>query len=113
MTTIESNTTIATNVTSECNICFKKTDSSGINQCGTCKQQVFLQCSINELKGLCPICDREAINEEFLCQWCNTSVRIGQWMEFNCDDCEDANPHVLEGCLTCFGNWKINCTIDL
>ena len=72
---------------------------------GRCKTLVCLPCSINELKGLCPICDREETNETHHCPYCHENVRVGKYMVYDCDDCGKEH----ETCETCFETWKVVC----
>ena len=86
-----------------CIICFVKFDDVfTITQCDRCKSCVCLQCSWNELRGLCAVCDREELNEESFCEFCRTNYRIGKSMCFECENCCEE----IELCLYCYEHWK-------
>ena len=81
-------------------------------RCDKCNTLTCSPCSWNELRGLCPVCDREQINAPHHCNVCGENVRIGQYMVYDCESCGEE----FEACEGCFGNWRAhgahNCNDD-
>ena len=88
----------------KCDICFKKMNSVE-NRCKICKDiNICLPCHWNDLKGLCPICDREQLNTEQICCECYDDFHYKDIIIHN--DCDSII------CFNCFGNGTHNCVSE-
>lgn len=81
---------------STCIICLEEQPTSR-QRCrkGTCAQLVCHSCHVDS-RGLCPICDRSAINADYPCSGCNKFSRLSQF-GFACVGC---GAHSL--CRSCY-----------
>jgi hypothetical protein len=78
-------------------------DQHGVDaRCDKCSTMTCLPCSVNELRGLCPVCDREQINGQHHCQVCSGNVRVGQYMVYDCGACGEE----FEACSDCFESFR-------
>ena len=66
-------------------------------RCATCRAAWCIRCNCNELRCLCPICDRAALNQTRPCSMCSQQVRIAKH-GYVCVEC-----HVVNMCETCYG----------
>ena len=84
-----------------CIICF--TDKYEVKaRCRRCKVLTCGPCDCNELRGLCPVCDRKELNRPRFCKVCNKHVHLRDYMVYDCGVCEEE----FESCVECFENWK-------
>ena len=84
-----------------CIVCYGKL--YGVEpRCGSCNIMTCLPCSSNDLRGLCPVCDREELNVKHECQYCGEHVLVGKYMRYDCDQCDTYD----ESCLECFEQWR-------
>ena len=65
-------------------------------RCATCRAAWCIRCNCNELRCLCPICDRAALNQTRPCSMCSQQVRIAKH-GYECVEC-----HVDNMCETCY-----------
>ena len=74
--------------------------------CIFCSTLVCYCCIINELRGLCPLCEREELNKLHYCQYCHNEVRVGLYMDgYECNSCGNAD----YSCLECVENSRACC----
>lgn len=65
----------------ECVVCH--TTTYGVTK--RCCVPVCLPCTVNELRGICPLCDRDELNRLRHCHCCHTDVgRFG----YDCESCD-------------------------
>ena len=63
----------------QCSVCLNTTNYYDCYaRCTRCHLLTCIPCDWNELRGLCPHCDREELNEEEHCIYCKQNVRIGK-----------------------------------
>jgi hypothetical protein len=84
-----------------CAVCLC-TDKLVSPACSTCHIKLCFNCRCNDCKGLCPVCDREALNEAMTCIDCEQSFHLKDG--FMCAGCHDMV------CYTCFGDFTHKCT---
>ena len=79
---------------------FKKTS------CKKCKTAVCLQCSINNLNGMCVICDRTALNRQQYCKYCSKYVYSGKFKNYACNKCNE----IFYSCINCYEIFNLQCS---
>ena len=92
----------------ECIICYKSKNrykSKIDTTCGKCKISICLVC-YSRLYGMCPVCDREELNQKKECGYCGDEVLPVYYMVCECDICGTD----LEGCEDCF-KYEVLCDI--
>ena len=89
---------MATKTGDECQICMETTFLEDVNGytyvskercCGT---KICLECWLNDLKQICPICERDQLDQD--CLVCKTFGNVsgmsrcdcGQWVHHTCED---------------------------
>ena len=83
----------------QCSVCLNTTNYYDCYvRCTTCSVLTCIPCDWNELRGLCPHCDLVELNEEHYCIYCKLNVRIGQYMIYDCDACEEEHQSCLDCC---------------
>lgn len=83
-----------------CLICLED-KSTSLKRCrhAHCGAHVCEDCHAAS-RGLCPLCDRSAINANYPCSCCNTLTRLPQY-GFQCTGCDAAS--LCESCYCAFG----------
>ena len=79
----------------ECIVC--GTTRYGVTQ--KCCVPVCRPCTVNDLRGLCPVCDREELNRLCHCHCCHADVRVGLF-GYDCESCDEPV------CLECNDNGR-------
>ena len=80
-----------------CSICFT-TDGVIAPGCQRCEIALCFNCSRNNCKGLCPICDRQILNRPCHCAECHKDFHVKDGLM--CNGCS------ADICYTCFGDYK-------
>jgi hypothetical protein len=79
-----------------CIICFVEEGGyRTLRACNRCHTKICIQCSRNDCKVLCPICDREQLNTPVRCIHCLTLFHLKDGLM--CQACSKMT------CYTCFG----------
>ena len=55
--------------------------------CFTCDTPVCVECHLNHLSRLCPICDREELNLPRRCDICECTVHVSHTLAWSCRRC--------------------------
>ena len=70
----------------QCIICYDGYDKEVLINCEKCNNKVCFECKF-KLEGLCPLCDRDELNELHECERCNMYDKL--MAMYVCDICNE------------------------